>query len=123
MNVDVGRLDDFQDRDVTVIAVDGREIGVVRWSDDVYALANLCAHQRGPLCRGTLSPKLESREPGAVELMEGTPVIACPWHGWEFDVRTGRAIWDEGYAVRTYPAQVKNGRVLLDVGPRREAAP
>lgn len=122
MTVDVGQLDDFGEGEVTIILVDGREIGVVRWSDDVYALANLCAHQRGPLCRGTLSPRLESREPGAMELAEGSPVIACPWHGWEFDVRTGRAIWDEGYAVRTYRAQVENGRVLLDVGLRREAA-
>jgi nitrite reductase/ring-hydroxylating ferredoxin subunit len=122
MSVDVGQLDDFRDGQVTIVVVDGREIGVVRWSEDVFALANLCAHQRGPLCRGTLSRRLESQEPGAMELAEGAPVIACPWHGWEFDVRTGRAVWDEGYAVRTYPVEVENGRVLLDLGPRRKAA-
>jgi nitrite reductase/ring-hydroxylating ferredoxin subunit len=122
MKVDVGQLDDFSDGEVTIVVANGREIGIVRWSDDVFAVANLCAHQRGPLCRGSLSPRLESREPGAMELAEGAPVIACPWHGWEFDVRTGRAVWDEGYAVRTYPVQVENGRILLDLAPRRQAA-
>jgi nitrite reductase/ring-hydroxylating ferredoxin subunit len=122
MTVDVGQLDDFRDGQVTIVVVNGREIGVVRWFENVFALANLCAHQRGPLCRGTLSPRLESREPGSMELAEGAPVIACPWHGWEFDVRTGRAVWDEGYAVRTYPVQVEDGRILVDLGPRREAA-
>jgi nitrite reductase/ring-hydroxylating ferredoxin subunit len=122
MTVDVGQLDDFRDGEVTIVVVNGREIGIVRWSDDFFALANRCAHQRGPLCRGTLSPRLESREPGAMELARGAPVIACPWHGWEFDVRTGRAVWDEGYAVRTYPVQVENGRILLDLSPRRKGA-
>jgi nitrite reductase/ring-hydroxylating ferredoxin subunit len=122
MTVDVGQLDDFREGQVTIVVASGREIGVVRWSDDFFALANLCAHQRGPLCRGTLSPRLESGEPGAMELAEGAPVIACPWHGWEFDVRTGRAVWDEGYAVRTYPVQVENGRILVELGHRREAA-
>jgi nitrite reductase (NADH) small subunit len=50
-----------------------------------------------------------------MELADATPVIACPWHGWEFDVRTGVSLWDDHYRVRTYPAHVSNGRVLVDL--------
>jgi nitrite reductase (NADH) small subunit len=121
MIVDVGDLDTFPDRDVTIVTVEGREIGIVRWADDVFAVANLCAHQRGPLCRGTVSPRLEAREAGNLELGAGPPVIACPWHGWEFDVRSGQAVWDDRYRVRTYPVHVERGRVVLDVSGRREA--
>jgi nitrite reductase/ring-hydroxylating ferredoxin subunit len=118
MIVDVGRLDEFDDGDVRIVPVDGREIGIVRWADKVFALANLCAHQRGPLCRGRVAPRLQASEPGTLELGPGTPVIACPWHGWEFDVRTGLALWDERYRVRTYAARVVGGRVVVDVGRR-----
>jgi len=119
MIVDVGRLDEFEDGEVTIVAVDGREIGIVRWADEVFALANLCAHQRGPLCRGRLAPRLQASEPGTMELGAGAPVLACPWHGWEFDVRTGLALWDEQYRVRTYPTHVDEGRVVIDTGRHR----
>jgi nitrite reductase/ring-hydroxylating ferredoxin subunit len=84
-----------------------------------YALANACTHQRGPLCRGTLSARLTASEPGATELDDETPVLACPWHGWQFDVRTGPALWDERYAVHTYEARVGDGRALVEPGGRR----
>lgn len=35
-------------------------------------------------------------------------VLACPWHGWEFDIRTGQALFDpSGVAVRAYPVKVE----------------
>jgi nitrite reductase (NADH) small subunit len=121
VKVNVGALADFPDPSVTVVEAGGREVGVVRWQGEVYALANLCTHQRGPLCRGALSGRLTSAAPGTMEVSDDTPVIACPWHGWEFDVRTGRALWDERYAVRTYPASVEDDCVVVEVGGRREA--
>jgi nitrite reductase/ring-hydroxylating ferredoxin subunit len=52
------------DRMVAIANVDGR----------LHAIDGLCPHQGGPLGRGTLC---------------GT-VLTCPWHGWQFDVTTGR---------------------------------
>jgi nitrite reductase/ring-hydroxylating ferredoxin subunit len=118
MSVDVGAVEDFTDRNVELLEIDGREIGVVRWDDEFYALANVCSHQRGPLCRGALTARLTASAPGTMRLDEEAPVLACPWHGWEFDVRTGRAIWDERFAVRTYAVEVEHGRVLIDLSRR-----
>ena len=115
MIVDAGPLEEFREREVTIVRLDGREVGIVRWDGDIYALANVCVHQRGPLCRGTLSARLDAPVPGAMELDEAAPVLACPWHGWEFDVRTGRALWDRRYRVRTYRAHVEDGRVLVEL--------
>lgn len=117
--IDVGAVEEFPEDAVTLVRADDREIGVVRWRGEVYAVANICTHQRGPLCRGTLGGRLTATTPGSFELDESTPVLACPWHGWEFDVRTGRALWDERYAVRTYPTRVEDGRVFVGFRERR----
>ena len=117
--VDVGALSDFGERDVRVVFAEGREIGIVRWGGSVYAVANVCPHQRGPVCRGMLGGRLTGSAPGTMEMDDDTPVLGCPWHGWEFDLRTGRALWDERYGVRTFPARVQNGRVLVEMRSRR----
>jgi nitrite reductase/ring-hydroxylating ferredoxin subunit len=122
VRVNVGALAAFPEQSVTVVDAGGREIGIVRWDGDVYALANLCTHQRGPLCRGVLGGRLTATAPGTMEVDDERPVIACPWHGWEFDVRTGRALWDDRYAVRTYPAAVDDDDcVVVEVGGREPA--
>lgn len=120
MIVDAGPLAGFREHEVQIVLLDGREVGIVRWDGEVYAVANLCVHQRGPLCRGTLASRLSASAPGSMELDDAAPVLACPWHGWEFDVRTGRAIWDRSYRVRTYPTRVEKGRVLVEL--RRSAS-
>ena len=115
MSTDIGAMDDFAERQVRLIDVSQRRIGIVRWDGDFYAVSNVCAHQGGPLCRGVLSGRLGGRMPGEVILDDSTPLIACPWHGWEFDLRTGRAILDPTIRVRTFPVRIADGRVLLDL--------
>jgi nitrite reductase/ring-hydroxylating ferredoxin subunit len=121
--IDVGGLDDFPPRSVTVVPAGRVEIGVVRWDGDaVYALRNLCPHARGPVCAGRLGPKIvaSGADPLGLDVDEASPVIACAWHGWEFDVRTGQALWaGSRYRVRTYPVTVEAGRVLVETGGRR----
>ena len=47
-------------------------------------------------------------------LADAAPVIACPWHGWEFDVESGEAVWNPSQRIRTYPVDIAGGRVLVD---------
>lgn len=114
MSVDVGRVQDFPDGQVSVVTVGRSEIGIIRWNDGVYAIGAVCAHQGGPLCRGLLAARLTGVKPGDMMVEDAPPVIACPWHGWEFDVETGQAIWDPSLRIRTYPVEVAGGRVLVD---------
>ena len=89
---------------------------MLRWHDRFYAVDNRCPHQKGPVCLGVVSGKLQGAAPGSMDVDEETPVLACPWHGWEFELERGRALWDESYAVKTMRVQVQDGRVLVDVG-------
>lgn len=114
--VDVGGLEDFEDRRPRVVEIQGREIGVLRWRGEVFAMRNVCPHQHAPVCRGTALALITADETGKMEVDPTRPVVACPWHGWEFDARSGRAIWSGSrYKLKTYPAQVRDGRVLIAV--------
>ncbi len=122
MSIDVGALTEFADGAIRTVGVMGREIGIVRWQGVVYAVYNLCTHQSGPVCSGILSGRLTAAAPGAMDLDNSTPILACPWHGWEFDLRTGRALHDAQHRLRMFPVRVENGRVLVEIGPAADDA-
>jgi nitrite reductase/ring-hydroxylating ferredoxin subunit len=114
MSLDVGPAAEFPDGQVSVVTVGRAEIGIIRWCGKIYAIGAVCAHQGGPLCRGVLAPRLDARRPGELIVADAAPVIACPWHGWEYDVGTGEAIWDRSVRVRTFPVEVIAGRVMVE---------
>lgn len=95
-----------------IAEVEGQEIAVFRHEDEYYALANYCIHQAGPLCEGALSGSMSTGEDGWDWVYDDEErYIVCPWHGWMFDIKTGRSPKDERYAVPTYDAEVDNGTV------------
>jgi nitrite reductase/ring-hydroxylating ferredoxin subunit len=120
MSVDLGPLEQFPEGCVSVVQAGRTEIGIVRWSGAVYAINNICAHQGGPLCHGVLAARLTALRPGDLQLDESAPVIACPWHGWEFDLASGEAIWDPTMRIRTFPVRIADGRVLVETDARQE---
>jgi nitrite reductase (NADH) small subunit len=115
MSVDVGPVSEFPEKCMRIVDIGTRQIGVVRWGERVFAVNNRCAHQGGPLCQGILSGRLTATHPGDLMLDDGAPTLACPWHGWEFDLDSGRALLDPKLRVRTFAARTANGRVLVDI--------
>ncbi len=115
MRVVVGKVSDFENGDRKIIDVNGKSIGVFRVDDQFYALRNRCPHQFGPLCAGTLAPRAVSGGPGDMRLGSGPPLLACPWHGWEYDIATGQSFMGPGrgnMAVRRYEVRVLPGSEL-----------
>jgi nitrite reductase (NADH) small subunit len=118
--VDAGALDEFVDEQLRVLQLGGHEVGIVRRGERVSAIRNACPHQSGPLCAGSLRAKLVAGDgAGRVAVRTGSLVLACPWHGWEFDVDTGCSTWDSKYRVKMYDATVRDGRVLVEIGRLR----
>jgi nitrite reductase/ring-hydroxylating ferredoxin subunit len=103
------------------------ELGIVRWDgDQVFALRNVCPHAGGPVCEGRLGPRIvgHGADPLRLDVDERCPTLTCAWHGWEFDARDGRALAPGSrLRVRTYPAQVQDGTVLVDLGRSGAAEP
>jgi nitrite reductase/ring-hydroxylating ferredoxin subunit len=115
MKVVVGKVSDFVNGDRKIVDVNGKSVGVFRIDDRFYALRNRCPHQFGPLCAGTLAPRAISDGPGDVRMDSGPPLLACPWHGWEYDIATGQSFMGPGHgnrAVRAYDVNVLPGSEL-----------
>jgi 3-phenylpropionate/trans-cinnamate dioxygenase ferredoxin subunit len=113
---DVGCVEEFREGLVKIVDVKGREIGVLMWDGIPYAVRNACPHQAGPVCAGIVSRKIASDHVGELRLDRETPVLTCPWHAWEFDVRTGQLLADPTQRVKTYRAEVNDGRIMVSVG-------
>ncbi|MFC6873201.1 Rieske (2Fe-2S) protein [Halobellus marinus] len=109
----IAEEDDFDgDGSRVITEVEGREIAVFRHDGDYYALANYCIHQAGPLCEGPLSGNITTDDEGwDWEYDDEERYIVCPWHGWMFDIETGRSPKDERYGVPTYDVEVEDGTV------------
>lgn len=97
----VGRLEELGPGQVKLVEVEGARIVVARVGDTVYACGDVCAHRGGPLSDGRLT---------------GTR-LACPWHGWMYDVTTGQCLMpSRGGHVPTYRAGVDAGEIWLEIG-------
>jgi len=114
--IDAGPVSSLADGTPRRLRAGKREIAVIPWHDEVFAIGNRCPHQGAPLCHGRVSGLVQATRPGSLtlEVNPHRPVVACPWHHWEFDLRTGRAIWDHRLRVRTYPVTVSDGRILVE---------
>ncbi len=81
----------------TVVA-NGKEIALFNIGGNFYALSNKCVHKGGPLGEGELD----------------NSTVTCPWHGWEYDVKTGQCLTTP-VSVETYPVKVEGEDVMADV--------
>ena len=90
-----------------IVRVNGREIGVFNVKGVYYALRNLCPHQGAPLCLGELTGLTVSDEPGEIEWTRAGEILRCPWHGWEFDILSGRTIFKSKARVKTYDVRIE----------------
>jgi len=98
--VPVARADEIPVGHGAFVERDGLPLAVFNAGDGrFYATGATCPHEDGPLSEGWL---------------EGGTVV-CPWHGFDFDLATGRCNVDEGLAVPVYAARVTGGVVEVDL--------
>jgi nitrite reductase (NADH) small subunit len=102
------------------VQVDGTEIGVFEHQGQLFAYENLCRHQGGPVCEGTVLGKVEAiLADDNVQLgerfSEDSLHLICPWHGWEYDLRTGRCATDPTLAIRKFDVFERDGELYLVV--------
>ena len=96
----VASLDEVPAGQPTLVDLDGTRIVLARIGDAVYACGEACTHRGGPLSQGKLA---------------GTR-LACPWHGWMYDVRTGQCLFPgRGASVPTYRVRVEAGAIFVEL--------
>lgn len=99
----VAAVDEIPPSSRKIVEINGRSIGIFNVEGQFFALRNRCPHQGGPLCAGTLGGLVSATAPGDYQYSSPGRILRCPWHGWEFDVRTGQSWFDPNKVrVRSY---------------------
>ena len=80
--------------------IDGKTIALANVGGKFYAVNNVCLHRGGPLGQG---------------VMEGK-IVTCPWHGWEYDVTTGKVSRNPTVGVDSYAVEIRGEDIFVDVG-------
>ncbi len=109
----VARADEIPDGARKIVEVAGRSLGIFNLAGEFFALRNRCPHQGGPLCEGKTWGLAQARVPGEITYSRAREILTCAWHGWEFDIRTGRSWCDpDRLRVRRYEVSVEQGAAV-----------
>ncbi len=130
----VGKVSEVGPGERKIVEAEGRSIGVFNVAGEYFALRNSCPHQAAPLCRGAIKGMTMPSKPGEYVWAREGEILRCPWHGWEFDIKTGRSIFnphrmrvkaydvtveahqdkeEEDESVETFEVSVEDGWIVL----------
>ena len=106
----VARLDELPEGGTRKVVVRGREIAVFNLKGEFYAMLDRCPHEGASLSQGMRVGLVESGTPGEYCYSRPGELVRCPWHGWEFDIRTGQSWFNPAtIRVKCYAAAVEAG--------------
>ncbi len=80
--------------------VNGTSVALANVDGKFFAINSVCLHHGGPLGDGEL---------------DGT-AVTCPWHGWQYDVTTGKLLQQPNNGVQCYPVELRGDGVFVDIG-------
>jgi nitrite reductase (NADH) small subunit len=90
--VPAGTIREFQ--------LDGKTVAVANVAGKLFAINNVCLHRGGPLGQGDLAGQ----------------TVTCPWHGWQYDVTTGKLMTNPAIGVETYKVELRGDDIFVEVG-------
>jgi len=89
--VPAGTIHEFQ--------IEGKAVALANVEGKFYAISDVCVHRGGPLGQGELHGK----------------VVTCPWHGWQYDVTSGKVVQNPTMGVACYSTEVRGDEVFVDI--------
>ena len=95
----VARAEDVPPGTIRGVEVDGQAIAIANVGGEFFATQHACLHLEGPLGEGRLDGK----------------TLSCPWHGWQYDVRTGKNEFDHAIRLQTFDVKVEGGEVKVAI--------
>jgi nitrite reductase/ring-hydroxylating ferredoxin subunit len=111
---------EMKDGDVRIIREGKVEVGVYRHRGAFYAYRNQCLHQGGPACEGIIRGKVvdiyaPDKTYVAQKYDDDEPHIICPWHGWEYKLKTGECAPDPRLKLRSYKVLEREGGIYVEL--------
>jgi nitrite reductase (NADH) small subunit len=91
-------------------------IGIFCENGQIYAVRNVCPHKSAPVCQGTVGGTMLPSDPCEFQFGLDGEVLKCPWHGWEFSLVTGDALFGiSNRKLKTYPVVIEDERVYIEI--------
>lgn len=81
------------------VTIDGKAVALMNVNGVFYAMDNACAHRGGPLGEGVVDGE----------------AIVCPWHGWQYDVKTGQCLTNPNAKVTCYAVKQEGDHLLVTI--------
>jgi nitrite reductase/ring-hydroxylating ferredoxin subunit len=116
----VGKSGEIPERGRLVVDAGGKAIGIYRLDGALYAYENICPHQGGRVCQGLIVSRV-------LELIDEKGVsrgnrfddnelhVVCPWHGFEYDIRTGRHAGGVNISLKAVPVLEREGEIYVTI--------
>ena len=124
----IGSVSEFSDPGRKIVGFDGFEVAVFMLDGEFFAYLNHCPHMGGPACQGKMIAKVEEiladdRTSKGMAFSKTRLHVVCPWHGFEFDIRTGIHPGNPKARLRRMKVAVTDGDVIVTVPDAREQTP
>jgi nitrite reductase (NADH) small subunit len=97
--ITVAKRDEIAPGTGKMVMAQSKVLALFNLNGEFYCLDNTCAHRGGPIGQGDVDET----------------IVTCPWHGWQYDIRTGISPWDENAKVQTFPVKVEEEEVMVEV--------
>ncbi len=109
------KVGDLQPGDRLIVDLDGRSVGVFNVAGEYYALHNRCPHTGGALCEGPITGTTIASKDSRYVYTQAGRIIRCAWHGWEFEIATGKSLFDPRIRARRYQVTVEGEDVFVHI--------
>ena len=126
--INVGSVQSFTDPGRKLIESNGFEFGVFKLGGEFFAYENVCPHMGGPACQGMIIPKVEEEiaddcTSKGVQFSKTKINMVCPWHGYEFDIRTSRHPGDPRCRLKPVKVRIEGADVIVTLPGAKVSAP
>ena len=116
----VGQASAFPPGSHRIVEINRQRIGIYNVGGTFHAMLNVCPHQFGPLCEGKVGGEMvcNADTDWKFQLRREGEIVICPWHGLEFDLKTGVCLATKDFRVRRFDVEVVADEVRVYLLPK-----
>jgi nitrite reductase (NADH) small subunit len=99
-----------------IVDVKGFSIGIYNVRGEFHALNNYCPHQGAKLCKGPVCGTNMESEVYQYNYGRDQEIVRCPWHGWEFDIKTGKSLFSDKVRTKKFQVVIEGEKIGVVIG-------
>lgn len=116
LNYRLGEISELAANRCQNFEINGKSIAVLYSNGTFYALSNRCPHKGASMCHGDVRGTMIPSDPSEIHYDLEDKVLVCPWHGYEFDIESGKPLFGVTKSkLKTYTVFEDNGVLFLQM--------